>query len=222
MEKWRCTVCGYIHEGPLPADFKCPRCKQPASVFVKVEEEPAAKPAGKYAGTKTEKNLMDAFAGESQARNKYTYFAAVAQREGYEQLAAIFLKTARNEQEHARLWFEALGGIGNTAQNLLAAAEGENYEWTDMYDRMAREAEEEGFPEMAERFRKVGVIEKAHEERYRKLLHNVEMQQVFEKGEMTMWECRVCGHLVMGKKAPEVCPVCGYAQSYFEVHEENY
>ena len=222
MEKWRCTVCGYIHEGPLPEDFICPRCKKPASVFVKVEEEPAEKKGGKYAGTKTDKNLMDAFAGESQARNKYTYFAAVAQREGYEQLAAIFLKTARNEQEHARLWFEALGGIGNTAANLAAAAEGENYEWTDMYDRMAREADEEGFPEMAERFRKVGAIEKAHEERYRKLLNNIEMQQVFEKGEMTMWECRICGHLVMGKKAPEVCPVCGYAQSYFEVHEENY
>ena len=221
MEKWRCTVCGYIHEGPLPADFKCPRCKQPASVFVKMEEEKAA-PANPYAGTKTEKNLMEAFAGESQARNKYTYFAAIAQREGYDQLAEIFLKTARNEQEHARIWFEELGHLGNTAQNLLAAAEGENYEWTDMYDRMAKDADEEGFPELAARFRRVGAIEKAHEERYRKLLHNVEMQQVFEKGEETMWECRICGHLVMGKKAPEVCPVCKYAQSYFEVRKENY
>ena len=221
MEKWRCTVCGYIHEGPLPEDFVCPRCRQPASVFVKLEEEkgPAANP---YAGTKTEKNLEAAFAGESQARNKYTYFAAVAQREGYEQIAELFLKTARNEQEHARLWFEALGHIGNTAANLLAAAEGENYEWTDMYDGFAKDAEEEGFPELAEKFRKVAAIEKAHEERYRALLKNVEMQQVFEKGELTMWECRICGHLVMGKKAPEVCPVCGYSQSFFEVRKENY
>lgn len=221
MEKWRCTVCGYIHEGPLPEDFVCPRCRQPASVFVKVEEEnaPAMNP---YAGTKTEKNLEAAFAGESQARNKYTYFAAVAQREGYEQIAELFLKTARNEQEHARLWFEALGHIGNTAANLLAAAEGENYEWTDMYDGFAKDAEEEGFPELAEKFRKVAAVEKAHEERYRALLKNVEMQQVFEKGELTMWECRICGHLVMGKKAPEVCPVCGYSQSFFEVRKENY
>ena len=221
MEKWRCTVCGYIHEGPLPADFTCPRCRQPASVFVKVEE--SGKPAGNpYAGTKTEKNLEAAFAGESQARNKYTYFAAVAQGEGYDQIAELFLKTARNEQEHARLWFDSLGHIGKTAANLLAAAEGENYEWTDMYDRFAKDADEEGFPELAERFRRVGAIEKAHEERYRALLKNVEMQQVFEKGELTMWECRICGHLVMGKKAPEACPVCGYSQSFFEVRRENY
>ncbi|MEG1858619.1 MAG: ferritin family protein, partial [Pseudoflavonifractor sp.] len=221
MEKWRCTVCGYIHEGPLPEGFTCPRCKQPASVFVKVEEEA---PAGTnpYAGTKTEKNLADAFAGESQARNKYTYFANIAQREGYDQLAEIFLKTARNEQEHARVWFEELGHMGKTAQNLLAAAEGENYEWTDMYDRFAKDAENEGFKDLAERFRRVAAIEKSHEERYRALLHNVEMKQVFEKGEETMWECRICGHLVMGKKAPEVCPVCKYAQSYFEVRKENY
>lgn len=221
MEKWRCTVCGYIHEGPLPEDFKCPRCKQPASVFVKVEEEAAAA-ANPYAGTKTEKNLAEAFAGESQARNKYTYFASIAQHEGYDQLCELFLKTARNEQEHARIWFEELGHLGKTTQNLLAAAEGENYEWTDMYDRMAKDADEEGFPALAERFRKVGAIEKAHEERYRALLKNVEMQQVFEKGEQTMWECRICGHLVMGTKAPEVCPVCKYAQSYFEVRKENY
>ena len=221
MEKWRCTVCGYIHEGPLPADFTCPRCRQPASVFVKVEE--SGKPAGNpYAGTKTEKNLEAAFAGESQARNKYTYFAAVAQGEGYDQIAELFLKTARNEQEHARLWFDSLGHIGKTAANLLAAAEGENYEWTDMYDRFAKDADEEGFPELAERFRRVGAIEKAHEERYRALLKNVEMQQVFEKGELTMWECRICGHLIMGKKAPEACPVCGYSQSFFEVRRENY
>ncbi|MFY9198461.1 MAG: ferritin family protein [Acutalibacteraceae bacterium] len=220
MPKYRCTVCGYIHEGELPEDFKCPRCNQPASVFVLVEETSAT--TNKYEGTKTEKNLAEAFSGESQARNKYTYFATVAQREGYDQLAELFLKTARNEQEHARIWFEELGGIGNTAQNLLAAAEGENYEWTDMYDRFAKDAEEEGFADLAEKFRKVGEIEKAHEERYRALLKNVEMQQVFEKGEETMWECRVCGHLVMGKKAPEVCPVCSFSKSYFEVRKENY
>ncbi len=220
MLKYRCSVCGYIHEGELTEDFKCPRCKQPASVFVLIEEE--KKSENKYAGTKTEKNLAEAFAGESQARNKYTYFAHVAQREGYDQLSEIFLSTARNEQEHARIWFEELGHIGNTAENLLKAAEGENYEWTDMYDRFANEADEEGFADLAERFRRVAAIEKSHEERYRQLLKNVEMQQVFEKGEETMWECRVCGHLVMGKKAPEVCPVCKYAQSYFEVRKENY
>jgi rubrerythrin/Fe-S-cluster-containing hydrogenase component 2 len=176
----------------------------------------------KYAGTKTEKNLMEAFAGESQARNKYTYFANIAQKEGYDQIADLFLKTARNEQEHARIWFEELGGLGDTAKNLLAAAEGENYEWTDMYERFAKDAEEEGFKELAARFRRVAAIEKAHEERYRALLKNVEMQQVFEKGEETMWECRVCGHLVMGKKAPKVCPVCKMEQSYFEVRAENY
>lgn len=218
--KYRCSVCGFIHEGELPEGFKCPRCQQPASVFVKMEEQGQA---GKsYVGTKTEKNLQEAFAGESQARNKYTYFASIAQREGFDQLAEIFLKTARNEQEHARIWFEELGNMGNTAENLLHAAEGENYEWTDMYDRFAKDAEEEGFPQLAERFRKVAAIEKAHEERYRALLKNVQMQRVFAKGEETMWECRVCGHLVMGKKAPEVCPVCKYAQSYFEVRKENY
>lgn len=221
METWKCTVCGYIHEGPLPQDFACPRCKQPVSAFVLMQEE-KVEGHNKYAGTKTEKNLEEAFSGESQARNKYTFFAEVARREGYEQLAELFLKTARNEQEHARMWFEALGGIGGTAANLLAAAEGENYEWTDMYDRMAKEAEEEGFPEMAEKFRRVGAIEKAHEERYRKLLKNVEMQQVFARSGQTMWECRVCGHLVIGTAAPEVCPVCGYSQSYFEVRKENY
>ena len=221
MEKWKCSVCGYIHEGPLPTDYVCPRCKQPASAFVKMEDAPA-KGANPYAGTKTEKNLAEAFAGESQARNKYTYFAGIAAREGYDQLAELFLKTARNEQEHARIWFEELGHLGKTAENLLAAAEGENYEWTDMYDRMAKDADKEGFPELAARFRRVGAIEKAHEERYRALLKNVEMQRVFEKGEETMWECRICGHLVIGRKAPEVCPVCKYSQSYFEVRKENY
>ena len=173
-------------------------------------------------GTKTEKNLMAAFAGESQARNKYTYFASVAKKEGYEQIAAIFLKTAENEKEHAKMWFKALGELGNTAQNLAAAAEGENYEWTDMYATFAKEAEEEGFTKLAEQFRGVAAIEKAHEERYRALLNNVEMQKVFEKAEETMWECRNCGHLVMGKKAPDVCPVCAHAKSYFEVRAENY
>ena len=173
-------------------------------------------------GTKTEKNLMAAFAGESQARNKYTYFASVAKKEGYEQIAAIFLKTAENEKEHAKMWFKALGELGNTAQNLLHAAEGENYEWTDMYATFAKEAEEEGFTKLAEQFRGVAAIEKAHEERYRALLNNVEMQKVFEKAEETMWECRNCGHLVMGKKAPDVCPVCAHAKSYFEVRAENY
>ena len=173
-------------------------------------------------GSKTEKNLMTAFAGESEARNKYTYFASVAKKEGYEQISAIFLKTAENEKEHAKMWFKALGGLSDTAKNLAAAAEGENYEWTDMYATFAKEAEEEGFTALAEKFRRVGEIEKSHEERYRALLSNVEMQKVFEKSEQTMWECRNCGHLVMGKKAPEVCPVCAHPQSYFEVRKENY
>ena len=173
-------------------------------------------------GTKTEQNLMAAFAGESQARNKYTYFASVAKKEGYEQISALFTKTADNEKEHAKMWFKLLGELGDTAHNLAAAAAGENYEWTDMYATFAKEADEEGFHEIAAKFRAVAEIEKSHEERYRKLLSNVEMQQVFEKGEMTMWECRNCGHLVMGKKAPEVCPVCVHPKSYFEVRAENY
>ena len=220
MEKWKCTVCGYVHEGPLPEDFVCPRCKAPASKFVRLEEQ--AEKKNPYAGTKTEKNLEAAFAGESQARNKYTYFAQVAAREGYDQISELFLKTARNEQEHARLWFEELGHLGNTAENLLAAAAGENYEWTDMYENFAKDAEAEGFSELAARLRRVGAIEKAHEERYRALLKNVEMQRVFEKSEETMWECRVCGHLVMGRKAPGICPVCKHSNAYFEVHKENY
>ena len=176
----------------------------------------------KYAGTKTEKNLREAFAGESQARNKYTYFASVAKKAGYEQIAALFLKTAENEKEHAKLWFKALGELGDTEANLKAAAEGENYEWTDMYERMAQEADEEGFHELAEQFRGVGAIGKHHEERYRKLLANVEEKKVFEKSGVTVWECRNCGHIVIGTKAPDVCPVCKHPQSYFEVHEENY
>ena len=173
-------------------------------------------------GTKTERNLAEAFAGESQARNKYTYFASVARKEGFHQIAAIFEETANNEKEHAKLWFKALKGIGDTAANLAAAAEGENYEWTDMYDRFAKEAEEEGFTALAAQFRMVAAIERSHEERYRKLLSNVEMQQVFEKAGETMWECRNCGHLVMGKKAPMMCPVCAHPQAYFEVRKENY
>ena len=218
--KYRCKVCGYIHEGELPEGFVCPLCKQPASSFERIEEPKAGGNA--YAGTKTEKNLETAFAGESQARNKYTYFANIAMQEGYDQIAELFLKTARNEQEHARVWFQELGHLGNTAANLLAAAEGENYEWTDMYDRFAKDADAEGFHELAEKFRKVGAIEKAHEERYRTLLNNVEMQKVFEKSEEAIWECRVCGHLVIGRKAPETCPVCGMSQSFFEVRKENY
>ena len=173
-------------------------------------------------GTKTEKNLMAAFAGESQARNKYTYFASVAKKEGKEQIAEIFTKTADNEKEHAKLWFKALGELGKTAENLAAAAAGENYEWTDMYKQFAEEADEEGFHELAEQFRGVALIERSHEERYRKLLNNVEMQSVFAKSEEKMWECRNCGHLVMGKNAPVVCPVCKHPQSYFEVRKENY
>jgi len=177
---------------------------------------------GKYDGTQTEKNLQAAFAGESQARNKYTYFASKAKKEGYEQIAALFLKTADNEKEHAKMWFKELEGIGDTASNLKAAAEGENYEWTDMYAEFAETAEKEGFPELAEKFRMVGEIEKQHEERYRALLHNVETAKVFEKSEVKVWECRNCGHIVVGTQAPEVCPVCSHPQSYFELRSENY
>ena len=173
-------------------------------------------------GSKTEKNLRTAFSGESEARNKYTYFASVARKEGFEQIAEIFQKTADNEKEHAKMWFKALDGLSDTAANLLSAAEGENYEWTDMYATFAKEAEEEGFTDIAAKFRMVAAIEKTHEERYRALLSNVEMQKVFEKADMTIWECRNCGHLVMGKKAPEVCPVCAHPQSYYEVRKENY
>ena len=173
-------------------------------------------------GTKTEQNLMTAFAGESQARNKYTYFASVAKKEGFEQIAAIFEETANNEKEHAKLWFKALGGLGTTAANLLAAAEGENYEWTDMYDTFAKEAEEEGFTALARQFRAVAAIEKTHEERYRALLNNVETKTVFEKSGVQIWECRNCGHIVVGTKAPELCPVCKHPQAYFEIRKENY
>ena len=194
MSKWKCKVCGYIYEGDtLPEGFTCPLCKQPASSFEKIEEAPA-KGANKYAGTQTEKNLQAAFAGESQARNKYTYFSSVAQNEGFEQIAALFQLTAQNEMAHAKLWFEELNGLGDTAQNLLHAAEGENYEWT----------------------------EKRHEERYRALLYNVETAQVFEKSEVKVWECRNCGHIVVGTAAPEVCPTCNYSKSFFEIHSDNF
>ena len=176
----------------------------------------------KYKGTKTELNLQAAFAGESQARNKYTNFASKAKKEGFEQIAALFLKTADNEKEHAKMWFKELNGIGNTAENLSAAADGENYEWTDMYEEFAKTAEEEGFTELAVKFRAVGAIEKHHEERYRALLKNVETSQVFEKSTVKVWECRNCGHIVVGTKAPDVCPVCNHPQSYFEISEENY
>lgn len=176
----------------------------------------------KYSGTQTEKNLEAAFAGESQARNKYTYFASVAKKQGFEQIADLFLKTADNEKEHAKMWFKELNGIGNTAENLLAAAEGENYEWTDMYEDFAKTAEEEGFTELANKFRLVAAIEKHHEERYRALLRNVETAEVFKRSEIKVWECRNCGHIVVGKEAPEVCPVCNHPQSYSEIHAENY
>ena len=176
----------------------------------------------KYSGTQTEKNLEAAFAGESQARNKYTYFASKAKKEGFEQIAALFLETADNEKEHAKLWFKELNGIGNTAENLAAAAAGENYEWTDMYEGFARTADEEGFPALAAKFRAVAAIEKRHEERYRALLHNVETAEVFKRSEVKVWECRNCGHIVVGTEAPKVCPVCAHPQSYFEIHKENY
>ncbi len=176
----------------------------------------------KYTGTKTEKNLEAAFAGESQARNKYTYFASKAKKEGLEQIAALFQQTADNEKEHAKIWFKELNGIGDTASNLAAAAEGENYEWTDMYDGFAKTAEEEGFHELAAKFRLVAAIEKRHEERYRSLLNNIEMAQVFARSEVKVWECRNCGHIVVGEKAPEVCPVCDHPQAYFEIHVDNF
>lgn len=219
MSKFGCTICSYIHEGDN-APEECPICHVGADKFEKLEAETVK--ANPYSGTKTEQNLLAAFAGESQARNKYTYFASVAKKEGFEQIAGLFIHTADNEKEHAKMWFKELNGIGNTAENLKAAADGENYEWTDMYETFAKEAEEEGFTALAYKFRAVAKIEKAHEKRYRALLNNVEMQQVFEKGEMAMWECRNCGHLVMGTKAPEICSVCAHPKSYFEVRAENY
>lgn len=188
----------------------------------KVNENECAPKKNRYEGTRTEKNLEAAFAGESQARNKYTYFASVAKKEGYEQISSLFLKTAENEKEHAKMWFKELNGIGDTAENLCAAAAGENYEWTYMYDGFAKTAEEEGFHDLAAKFRLVAAIEKSHEERYRALLKNVKTAEVFAKSEVKVWECRNCGHIVVGKKAPEVCPTCNHPQSYFEVRAENY
>lgn len=223
---WRCKICGFEYEGDeLPADFICPVCKHPASDFERVEitDNVSDHPDNQYSGTKTEKNLQEAFAGESMARSKYTYFASVAKKNGYEQIAALFLKTADNEKEHAELWCKALGGVSSdTAVNLLHAADGENYEWTDMYDRFAKEADEEGFHNLAEQFRGVAAIEKHHEERYRALLRNVEAHEVFRKSGVTVWECRNCGHICIGTEAPDVCPVCFHSQSYFEVCAGNY
>jgi len=233
---WRCKICGYeIKTSELSDDYKCPLCGHPKEDFEPIYESDSkplqentikatekGEKMSKYAGTKTEKNLQEAFAGESQARNKYTYFASVAKKEGYEQIAAMFLKTADNEKEHAKMWFKELSGIGSTTDNLNAAADGENFEWTDMYEGFAKTAEEEGFPELAKKFRLVGAIEKHHEERYRALLKNIETAAVFEKSEVKVWECRNCGHIIVGTKAPEVCPVCAHPKSYFEINAENY
>ena len=218
MAKFKCKVCGEVFEADSIEEAVCPRCKATGDKLEEIKEESD----NPYSGTETEKNLLAAFAGESQARNKYTYFASKAKKEGFEQIADIFLKTADNEKEHAKMWFKELNGIGSTADNLKAAAEGENHEWTDMYEGFAVTAEKEGFPELAAKFRAVAAIEKRHEERYRALLHNVEMQEVFKKSEVKIWECRNCGHIVVGTEAPEVCPVCAHPQSFFEVSAENY
>ena len=217
MKKYKCLICGAVFEVEAGAEAICPLCGAAEDKLVLVEE-----PKNPYVGTQTEKNLEAAFAGESQARNKYTYFASRAKKDGFEQIADIFEKTAANEKEHAKLWFKELNGIGDTAENLAAAADGENFEWTDMYEGFAKTAEAEGFPELADKFRKVAAIEKRHEERYRALLHNVEAQEVFKKSEVKVWECRNCGHIIVGDKAPEVCPTCSHPQSYFEITAENY
>ena len=219
MKKFKCKICKAIFEVADGVEPICPICKAKGENLEEIKENIVM---NKYKGTQTEKNLQEAFAGESQARNKYTYFASVAKKEGYEQISALFLKTADNEKEHAKLWFKELGELGKTPENLLAAAQGENYEWTDMYSGFAKTADEEGFPELAEKFRLVAAIEKHHEERYRALLKNIELAEVFAKSEVKVWECRNCGHLVVGEKAPEVCPTCAHPQSYFEIHAENY
>ena len=218
MTQYKCKVCGEVFDIPAGTEAVCPKCRQSGDKL----EVIAAAPRTKYAGTQTEKNLEAAFAGESMARNKYTYFASKAKKEGFEQISALFQKTADNEKEHAKLWFKELAGIGDTAENLGHAADGENYEWTDMYAGFAETADQEGFHELAEKFRLVAAIEKHHEERYRALLKNVETAAVFAKSEVKVWECRNCGHLVVGTAAPEVCPTCAHPQSYFEVHAENY
>ena len=221
MKTYKCTICGEVFTVADGEEPVCPVCGV-SGESLELVSAVAADAKNPYAGTQTEKNLQAAFAGESQARNKYTYFASKAKKEGFEQIAALFLLTADNEKEHAKMWFKELGGIGSTAENLAAAADGENYEWTDMYEGFAKTAEAEGFPELAAKFRGVAAIEKRHEERYRALLHNVEAQEVFAKSEVKVWECRNCGHIVVGTKAPEVCPVCAHPQSYFEIHAENY
>lgn len=219
MKKFVCTVCGYIHEGDTPP-AQCPVCKVGPDKFKEVVE--SAPSAGKYAGTKTEKNLKEAFAGESMARNKYRYFSEIAKREGYEQIADIFMQTSDQEGQHARMWYNEFHGFGNTVENLGTAADGENGEWTDMYARMAKEAREEGFPELAEKFERVAAVEKAHEERYRKLINSLEKDLVFKDGEDTVWICRQCGHIHVGAQAPATCPTCGFPQGYFERRAENY
>ena len=215
MKKWKCPVCGYIYEGDvIPEGYKCPICKVPGEKFVLLTPE--------LKGSQTEANLQTAFAGESQARNKYTYFASKAKKDGYVQIAKIFEETANNEKEHAKMWFKLLGGIGTTAENLKAAAEGENYEWTDMYAGFAKTAREEGFDDIAEKFEMVGAIEKEHEARYLKLLENVEGGLVFSRDNEMIWQCSNCGHIVVGKTAPEMCPVCAHPQAYFELLATNY
>ena len=214
MKTYKCKICGEIFTVKDGEEPVCPKCKAKGDKLELL--------ANRYAGTKTEANLAAAFAGESQARNKYTYFSSVAKKEGYEQIAALFLKTADNEKEHAKMWFKELNGLGNTAENLGAAADGENFEWTDMYEGFAKTAEEEGFADLAKKFRLVAAIEKHHEERYRALLKNIETASVFEKSEVKVWECRNCGHISVGTQAPEVCPTCLHAQAYFEINVENY
>lgn len=217
MSKWICKICGYVHEGET-APEQCPICKAPASQFEKVEEEKKSK----YAGTKTEKNLMEAFAGESQARNKYTYFAEMARKEGLEQIAAIFEETANQEKQHAKMWFAEFHGIGSTDQNLEDAAAGENEEWTDMYKRMAQEAREEGFEELAIKFENVGKVERSYEARYLRLLKNYKEGKTFKGDAPKGWKCRQCGFIYEGEEAPERCPTCGYPKAYFERMTENY
>jgi len=214
MDNYKCKVCGTEFVEKEGEKAVCPVCAQEGDQIEKL-------PKG-LKGTKTEKNLMAAFAGESQARNKYSYFSSVAKKEGFEQISEIFAKTADNEKEHAKLWYKELGELGSTAQNLLHAAEGEHYEWTEMYAQFAKEAEEEGFKALAAKFKMVAAIEKTHEDRYRALLNNIETKAVFEKAGVTLWECRNCGHLILAKKAPELCPVCAHPKSYFEVRKENY
>lgn len=218
MRKYKCKICGEVFEVPDGEVAVCPVCKSTGDKLEEIDTTSNKK----YFGTQTQKNLEAAFAGESQARNKYSYFASVAKKESYEQISALFLKTADNEKEHAKMWFKELSGIGNTSENLTSAADGENYEWTDMYKEFAETADAEGFPELANKFRMVAAIEKHHEERYRALLKNVETAAVFARSEVKVWKCRNCGHIVVGTSAPEICPVCAHPQSYFEINAENY